>query len=747
MAKFVFSPANDTSVSIKIDTMPTILAPAPVFLEATGHTGFSTFEGSGSEYDGAFHEIYHVWTVKGQPLSTYGVPQNFLSEWNNANVAYGPRVAFRFPDPGEYIIELWCIDRNGVTARAETNTIKVWDPDLFYVGASTICFSDDPSETWADEKPGCQRVTSWAALTGGLLRGDNGTAPHRVLFKAGSTVEATASIGIDSAKDLSYIGAWGTGAKPIIQQKTRLGEFVNNIFYYVGGVQNDQITATGLRFEAPYDSTAEVGYAGSHPIRIQPIFGKDMYVHVHDCEWDGFDNFSFSTNGSANPTWIMVSDCFGTNWRNYAMFGGGGADNVIAAIGNRFQQHVDALGGVVGKGGMGNQHGPMRIERADALYVACCDMFSRNGWSAGINNTNGFQEPSDQPCMRFLTSGDVGAQVVVDRVVCEGGFQSMRISSFGTGQTVNPGNFLVDRALLLGTAKSAAEMISVGHGGTTVRNVYGWVPDVAQRTGDTPRQLVELTYQDNRGANNENQSMTIYNCTAVSLRPGSEWADVTAASEFTDVVVENNLVFAPNMTPPINSDPVNLTAGLTGVMPRFKGVKFNFVPQSMPFGASYLPGSDLADGGSFVIPYSEITDLIVGEDPAAATVTDQAYWQQVETDSANAGYTPRHTINARGIKYSELGEFTVAYEPSGVRITNTSGETWAIPVNANQVWLLRLDRSVNIPAMLTQFASPATVPLPQPDFTQSEPYLGRRSPADFLFYPRNGNGIKGTLLP
>ena len=745
MAQFVFSPAI-ASVGIDVETMPVITAPAPIYLTARDHAGFSSFEGTGAIYDGAAHEIYHVWTVREQPLPNFGRPQNFLAEWNNANVAYGKSVTFRATVPGDYVIDLWCVDRNGVTAVASTSTITVVDADTAYPGAQTICYSEDPGETWQGEFPGARRVTDWAALST-AVRGDQSNGPNRILFKAGATIEPPTTLQIDSGRGLSHVGVWGSGDKPILRNLTKLSAV--NMIRFAGGVQNAQFTVNGIRFEGGWDSTREVGY-----ITPAPIFWRDvirtMHYHIHDCEWSGFDNWGVTTQTDAPDAWITVSDCFATNWCNYAMFSGGGVNNRLAILGNRFQQHVDALNGVLGKGGVGNQHGPVRISRSKTAYIACTDFFARGGWSGGINNVNGFSEPADQPCLRLFTSGEVGDSAYLDRIVCEGGYHNIKLSSFGVGDTVNPANIVVDRALLMGTAKATSEMIYVGHGGVTIRNVIGIVPNVPRRQNNDPDSLIRLRYQTARGAGNEDHSQVVHNSTGVYLRssgPGFVLAE--ADVEWSDVTFGQNLAYAPNISTPVTGQPIDLSQTFAGITPRYKGVRFNFAPLSFGPGDSNLPEAALAIGASFVVPYAAITDMLVGGNPALASATDQAYWQQMEADSAAAGYTPRHTLQARGggIRYTELGEFTVAYEATGIRFTNTSDGTWALPVDANLPWLIRLDRSVNIPGILAQYASPATVMRPTSDAQDAGLPVNRPAPSDFLLAPRGDTISVGALLP
>ena len=743
MARILFT-AVEGSVSIRQTAPDIIAAPAAVWLEARDHESFSPYEGGGSVYDGAFHEILHVWTVRDQPLAPFEAPKNMVPQWNNPNIAYGKKVVFRFPRPGQYIVDLWCVDRRGIWAEAETEVITVVDADEAYPGAQTICYSEDPDETWDGAPDGARRVSNLSALST-ELRVDRGASPHRVLFKRGQTITPTSTLTIDSARDLSHVGGWGLdSARPKFVSDRRLN--AENMIRLQGGVRNTQLTIADIEFAGMWDSTREVGFLSNHPVFWRDVTRDCMY-HIHNCTWNGFSNWGMTTNNNASPeTYIAVTDCLSSNWCNYAVFVGGGANNHFAALGCRFAQHEDALGGVLGKGGMGNQHGPIRISRTDSAYLSCLDLFARGGWSGGIRNVFGHDEPTDQPCLRLVTSGDVGSSAIMDRIVCEGGYHQIKVSSFGTSETVNPGNFLIDRALLIGSSKSATEMIYVGHGGTTVRNVIGFIPDTPARQNSNPPNLVGFRHQDDAGAGNFDHTIAAYNNTAVNLRTsGAAFEAVTIAPEWSDFVVENNLTEAPNIAAAVSANPgLDSSVSMPGIKPRFRGVRFNFVPLELSSGHPALPAGDLQNGESFTIPYANLTDLIVGDDPAQAAPTDQAYWQQVVTDMAAAGLPMRHTINPASapLMYSEIGDFTVAFETAGVVVTNTSGRVWPLPGNP---WLIRLDRAVRIPDMDDSYENPDAIPLLRPESTKLS--SGRTTPRDFLGQDRNGQIMAGALLP
>ena len=449
------------------ETKPaTLVAPVVLGFEATSHTGFTlSTPPAGTGYDPAYHEIYHVWVVRGQPFPAYTAPQNMPAAWNNANVAYGKKVALFFPTAGTYVVDLWCIDRNGETAIAESTSLVIADADAAYPDTQTICYSNDGGETWAGEKAGCQRVTSYAALQTAIDAGNN----LRILFKRGQEYlrAETQRLRFTSAgARLNHVGAWGTGADPILHGQDSLPLF--ETFNAIHGT--DYLTFDNIDFRGDWDASKERGYPTYSPIQF---WSNDKITHftVSNCSFSGFLLIS-ATPGQDSACFIGYANSIVTNWQDMGMFYENGPNSWVAKCGMRIQQNVDALNGPPASVGKNNRHhnhhGSMRYGLIGHFSVSCSDMFSRNGW---FSNT-------DQPCMRMQTNSAVGDSFLVDRVVCEGGSDIMTIAGNNGGTPENPGNLLIDKALFVGTAHTFRSFVYAENGGLTVRNMYGIMPDV-----------------------------------------------------------------------------------------------------------------------------------------------------------------------------------------------------------------------------------------------------------------------------
>jgi len=100
----------------------------------------------------------------------------------------------------------------------------------------------------------------------------------------------------------------------------------------------------------------------------------------------------------------------------------------------------------------------------------------------------------------------------------------------------------------------------------------------------------------------------------------------------------------------------------------------------------------------------------------------------------------RNQYGGPGIFTAEDNDLLVSFEPSQVRITNTSSEIWYTNYS------LRLDRKSLLPGMQTQFENPSTVPLPRPispSPSLDSGDLGYRSYDDFMGNVRPGPSQTG----
>lgn len=681
------------------------VAPAGVWLEATNLTGFSVSDGAspGEVYDPSFHEITYIWTVRGKPLPAYSAPQNMIPQWNDANVAYGRKVAFTLTEPGTYTIDLFAVGDDGKWAVAETE-IQVASPDDVYPGQTTVCFSNDPSETWDGAPLGSLKLATVAAVQGAV---ENATVPIRVLLKRGQTV-TDFSLYVDD-DFLGYLGAWGTGANPIVTPPRE----TNVLRFWNGTSMSPDFTLTGLSFEGGWDSTTETGYPDVNPLSFA-YAGIPQHLTVHGNTFSGFQTLQ-PFGGKTHDYTTVFSDNVVTNWRDYGVYCmiSNTQSGRAALIGNRIAQHVDALNGGK-KNGLHNTHGPFRGGSNADTYLAVNDMFSRCGWSGlGIDK-------ADQPCVRLNYAFKPNVFCTLDRNVFEGGFKVI-ITQGNDTSADPPGNYLLDKNLCVASAKTISCFVNMERGGTTIRNLVGVMPDVPYYHENNAWHGGVNWRMDAPTAANQIAPIAVYNSSFISARSASNdlghtWVDCFGQDAFFNATIENNLVDARTLQTPVVG-PVNMGAAIPGVSPRYKGVRFGFAAQSGTHAVT------VSDNGSFEIDYP--------------TGTDQAFWLGL-TDSTRHGARMIRPPYASNAELTSLnGDFSVAYLANTVQITNSSGFDW----EAGTQWHIKLDRTEVMPAMNTAFSSVGEfLPMPAPTASATSNDNGRHAYDDFFGNVRPGLG-------
>lgn len=700
---------NLGSINILMTAPPDITAPTGVWFEATDITGFNVAgPGQGAIYDPSFHEITYIWTVRDAPLLPYSAPQNMVAGWNNPNVAYGRKVALHFPDPGTYTVDLWAVDSDGTTATS-SQVVTVVDADAIYPGTQTVCFSNDPAETWADEKPGCQRATAFYQLSSAVL---NAGGPLRILFKRGQNIPKSQveRVRVNSSVEwMNHIGTWGSGAKPIINCLDN--QFVFQISGNAANNPVEQLTIENIDFRGDWDAASETGIDSQSPLNFisnpQPC-----HYTISQCDFSGMAIVWLGVND--RNSYATVADCTRTDWRDYGLFFHTSTAASFALLGTRVMQNVDAGNGAPngeGKNGMWNDHGPLRYGSIGHMYMACCDIFSRNGWF----------DRTDQPCLRLNTDGDLGASTILDRLVCEGGNVVISLKGNNSGTQEKPGSHLIDRALLIGTAMTFEAFIRSEYSGLSVRNTIGIVPNVPGFKPLTWSGGVNMVGEQ-LDAQNLNVPIRVYGNTFLNLQntandPGHSWSAFSDSEGFQNVTVENNLLVAPALDTPVSPPgTVDLSGTIPGITPRYKGVQHNEFGQQ-----NGNVGGTIGYNASFTVPY-----------PAG---TNQAYWQAIEAIDI------RHRVRfGNQTFHAESGHFTVDHEASSIRITNTSGTNWS------GAWTLRLDRKSQRSAIPAFHASPASLPMPQPDSPIGQD-LGIFPHDDFEGTTRTAPRTMGAIRP
>lgn len=572
--------AGTGSLSISAITAGVVTAPAGVWfnVDLNSLSGFVGEDGnpisgpsSGQVYDPRYHEVTYIWDF--DDPGTFGTPLNMPTVWNDKNVAYGPKVAHVFSAPGTYSVSVWAIDSEGNTGIAST-TVTVVDADTVYTGGRTIYF--DPTSTWADSPAGANQVSTVVALQGAC---NNLTQPGRVLIAKGITQN---NFSLDlNGEPVVYIGTRGSGARPVLQNPNSAS---NKGMNWGSTASVDQITITGLAQRGHWDSTLVEGGGAAQaliePFDVRRINGPNHFT-VYDCDFSGFNWINVIGDREYVSTTMMV-DCLITNWEDYGLFANqvhlAGGYNRFAVVGCSIFQDPNALGGASGKDGRDNEHGPIRIQENQEVYLGCLDLFSRNGW-AGAQAT-----PSCQPCVRCNTNGAGGHFYNFDRVAGENGGEAVFVSNpENTSQVSLPNNFVYDKVLAVGSAQLRTTLFEHSFGGATFRNCVGIIPNVPSEYTDDFLQAHAgfKADADNPGAGNANGPIRIYNCTILNLRNTANDNGYTQEFDritgFNNVTVENNILHAPNMDNQIvgtGAPNTSTTTPIAGWTSRFLGLKY-----------------------------------------------------------------------------------------------------------------------------------------------------------------------------
>lgn len=637
---------NLASLSIIRRGSTTSVAPASVYLEAIEILGFSVpgGPGPGEVYDPAFHEITYIWTVRGAPLA-FTNSLNLPNAWKDANVYYGKEVTIAFNDPGTYDVDLWAVDRDGNTATS-THRVVVASADTAHPGTDTICYSQTD---FIGAPSGATQVSSLSALNNALAS-KGASADVRVLFRGGQLIDLGGSITGQSVNRMA-VGSFGDGGRAeLVLPPADNG---SAIF----GAPSSELKIYDLNLTGGWDASKEQGVIGAPP--VSPECAIDQLVHR--VTLTGAD--MLSTCRLAGNAFYTLSDSYITNWRGFGfyIFGDEGGTKYYGVVGSSVRQHDEALQG--GSINSGNNLGPLRSEYAKHLTISACDFFTRNGWSGGAVGT------ADQPCMRFNASTQDGVHTNVDRVVCEGGYQIVKMKGEDTARQELPGNYVFDKFLTIGSPETLLH-IDCHFGGVTLRNRYAFEPNVPKLSWSGIMFDRFDIDDDQIQAINQNSPITIYNSTYLSLLTTANLeyqgagipnlTPIVNSGEFNNFTFENNLIHLPNQNAPVNNTPLDAASFMSEIDLFFKGRR-----ESLPVVSVTSPG--VAHNGTMVIPYS----LLLDKD---GSTTSLSYWQNAAAAGDNM-----HLLFDQGSwtrYYAQLVHFTVTPDIGGLTITNQSGNTW-----------------------------------------------------------------------
>lgn len=526
--------SSGASITIlKTSTSSDGCAPYGAWFECTV-TGFDVTGPTGGDiYDKTLHEIDYYWTFD-EIGETYSAPDKLIAAHNDKNVGFAPKIGHTFTQPGSYDVTVLATDRSGNTA-TDTVTITVNDADTHsdFAGNKTICVARD--NTFTGVPTGAQTFNTLAAgISAYRALGSTG----RLLLKRGEFHTVTSDWRVDGGySDNFRLGAWGSGAKPILHSATG-GRKI--IAHWTGaGVP---FVVDNIKFTCTWDEDNLAGSgqgAESNGIWIE---SKEQAV-ISECDFDaGAGIYMYKhaeyvfINDMISTSWATIQPVFATFWCS---------DCTLTMTGAKIARSSLSDGSYNNNRFSDNAHGPIRLEQVPKFYMTALDLFSKSSWGA----TTGL----DQPCIRIHTEGQgLNHYGVVERCVLEGGYDVLAMGNAADGVTSWPCNVIYQANYMLGYAPST-QIIGNGMGGLTIRNNILVQPAKGQQSLPGAGFVNFIGFKI-EGTDPENLAtpINVYNNTFVNLQDDSDNSNTTdmidGSTSFTDVRDNNNIEYVPNRT-------------------------------------------------------------------------------------------------------------------------------------------------------------------------------------------------------
>lgn len=534
------------------------VAPLCVTFDATGTTD--------ADVSNAFRDLFYMWNF-GDTDSTWEYGANTAMSKNFATGAVPGHV---YETPGTYTWTMIVWD--GANADVETGTITVTDPDTVFSTTNTVVVSTGTDFT--GKPTGATEVTSsdFDATIGTYV----GTG-KRVLFKRGDTFNASTTANISASGAIS-VGAWGTGAKPIVQALSSIGGVININNTAVDDLRICDLDVVGIG-ATDTGVTCSVGAAVDNVLFLR-VTGREIGAGI-------------VVQSGSSVTGGIVQECVIYNY--YDSSGGN------AIFGN--WQKSALIGNTFGPADIAAEHN-VRLQPAYKVTVS--------------NNT--ITTPASTKmvltirALEHVTSADDSQYVVVtDNYLVGNRFAwTVQIAPASDLQNNHIYDVICERNWLVSGASTTTGFI-VTATRATIRNNLIDLSNSASFTG------VDINYTNTAGVPVPDDCR-IYNNTMYSSTEDGTAYGVSIDTEPTNTVVVNNLVYAPTAvagdmilgtgtTPGAmtnNSTDAGVTDGIK-VNPQFVG------PLTSPIGFTVAAASYAAGGGTAAFP-SQQSDFYVGLD-------------------------------------------------------------------------------------------------------------------------------------
>ena len=325
-----------------------------------------------------YQDLAYHWTIQ-DAGQWKRMPANM--PWpGDKNYAYGPRLAHTFEVPAvefngadSVTRTITCLASDGVVSVSASIDVTIENPDVRYSGTRTICVSQDGNFSGAPA--GCQTFTDpQAAIDEFTSR----SVTRRVLFRRGEDFSIRSGNSL-YCNELMIGGFGNTNSPP-----PNLSDGIEISFRHTG-----DLVVFGLDLQGNYDPTVPTGIDQSKGLYIRGQI-KDAHTTVHDVGSTGFGMCFAPETGREN---IVLSDCFATNWYDFALFQADVGN--IALVACNFVQNPLAKN-LNGKYNTAYaNHGSCRLSRCvnGGITVRYVDAHAFNDWSMLPNKSHTVQPP------------------------------------------------------------------------------------------------------------------------------------------------------------------------------------------------------------------------------------------------------------------------------------------------------------------------------------------------------------------
>lgn len=486
---------------------------------------------SGVVDDAQFHHLHFRWE--------FGFERDWQGDANiehpDAAVAWGPRAAPLFKEPGTYPIRCTVTNMFNQNYGVLTFNHVVSDPETVFAGSNTVVVDTN----------GNGDFTTFDAAMSSVLGQD--TTPKRIQVTRGQN-HSWAGRGLGNSTGARvpslHIEMVGPGAEPVFtKSNANTGFFWQDSATTGSGNDKDFVVNGGewVGIYNPVSGTPSSGIGGFYQCLQNPpqhalFLGAGMRGFSNIISVEGTDT------GQINAYTAMSENDL-SDWNLYGIFGQRG---MYAVTGNKIACNLDGLQG--GSRGQGHvEGGAIRMPFARRAVIGHNEFYANSGW---FQNFAPYY--TNQPCVRWCTSPRSGEELVMNCNSFEAGFAPVELKPQNNSEVSQPVKALVEKNTFVGNWHSPW-LLAVYLGGMTIRNNRFIHANVARPFGPFDPQAFVRLGREGADVANLSARIEVYGNTGINWMTDASYNQDRGAIPmlsdpvgYTSKVEGGNLTYQPN---------------------------------------------------------------------------------------------------------------------------------------------------------------------------------------------------------